>query len=385
MYLDIANITLYGGLVYMSEDKYIYHLRAGVNQLEGLSHKDQKGRVKKVLTDCLTSKNLNILIGSGCSVPAVPLMGATFKKIKEENSDLILGKFDGDSYDIEGYLNWLNTGMKFMQHGFEEAGKLENYKKSFEVTKETLLKSIPREYEEVNQTQANVKGNYIKFYNAIFSIRGTKNYSPPNIFTTNYDLFNEVALETLAIHYTNGFRGHVKKVFDPTMFQLRLVDDEYRYKEKWSVIRNFVKLYKLHGSIDWYFNDAKVVQKNSNDEIDNVVIYPTINKHLETQQTPYSELFRALTISIQKPDSTLLVLGYGFPDQHINQLISQALSNPDFTLIIFGNREEDNAASFLRDFQDKQNLHFIGGTITYKNDGHHFSNVIDYILGDSNE
>lgn len=372
----------------MSEEKNIYHLRSGINQLEGLSYKDQKRRIKKVLNECLMSKNLNILIGSGCSVPAVPLMGATFKKIKEENSDLILGKFGGDSPDIEGYLNWLNTGLKFLQDfssGIEDAGELEKFKKSFEVTKETLLKSIPREYEEVNQTQADVKGNYIKFYNAIFSIRGTKNYSPPNIFTTNYDLFNEVAMETLAIHYTNGFRGQVKKVFDPTVFQLRLVDDQHRYKEKWSVIRNYVKLYKIHGSIDWYFNDTKVVQKSSNDAVDNVVIYPTINKHLETQQTPYSELFRALTISLQKPDSTLLVLGYGFPDQHINQLISQALSNEDFTLIILGNREEYNAALFLKDFQNQQNLHFIGGTINNKNDGHHFSNVIDYIVGDSNE
>ncbi|MGG3913340.1 SIR2 family protein [Rossellomorea vietnamensis] len=372
----------------MSEDKFIYHLRAGDNQLEGLSYKDQKGRIKKVLNDCLMSKNLNILIGSGCSVPAVPLMGSTFKKIKEDYPDLVLGKYDGDSADIEGYLNWLNTGMKFLQDlsgGLGSSGELEGYKESFETTKRNLLASIPRDYEEVDHIQANVKENYIKFYNKILSIRGIKNYSPPNIFTTNYDLFNEVAMETLAIHYTNGFRGNVNKVFDPTVFQLRLVDDQHRYKEKWSVIRNYVKLYKVHGSIDWYFNDAKVVQKSSNGDIDNVVIYPTINKHTETQQTPYSELFRALTISLQKPDSTLLVLGYGFPDQHINQLISQALSNEDFTLIIFGNREEDNAAEFLRGYQHKKNLHFIGGTINSENDGHHFLNVIDYMIGDFNE
>ncbi|MFJ7407592.1 MULTISPECIES: SIR2 family protein [unclassified Lysinibacillus] len=372
----------------MSEEKFLYHLRTGVNQLDRLSFKDQKGRIKKVLNECLMSKNLNILIGSGCSVPAVPLMGVTFKKIKEENPDLILGKFCGDSSDIEGYLNWLNTGMKFLQDSaseFEIASELEKYKKSFEVTKKTLLKSIPREYDELNQMQVDVKRNYIKFYNTIFSVRGTKNYSPPNIFTTNYDLFNEVAMEKLAIHYTNGFRGHVKKVFDPTVFQLRLVDDQHRYKEKWSVIRNYVKLYKIHGSIDWHFNDTRVIQKSSDDDIDNVVIYPTIDKHLETQQTPYSELFRALTISLQKPDSTLLVLGYGFPDQHINQLISQALSNEDFTLIIFGNREEENAGAFLKEFQDKKNLHFIGGTINNKNDGHHFLNVINYIVGDTDE
>ncbi|TFE01480.1 SIR2 family protein [Jeotgalibacillus salarius] len=372
----------------MLEDKFIYHLRTGDNLLKGLSFKDQKGRIKKVLNDCLMSKNLNILIGSGCSVPAVPLMGSTFKKIKQDYPDLQFGNYDGDSADIEGYLNWLNTGMKFLEDlpgGLESSKELEAYEESFETTKRNLLASIPRDYEEINQKQANVKENYINFYNKILSTRGIKNYSPPNIFTTNYDLFNEVAFEALSIHYTNGFRGNVNKVFDPTVFQLRLVDDQHRYKEKWSVIRNYIKLYKVHGSIDWYFKGVDVVQKSSRGSIENVVIYPTINKHTETQQTPYSELFRALTISLQKPDSTLLVLGYGFPDHHINQLISQALSNQDFTLIIFGNKEEDNAEEFLCSHQHNKNLHFIGGTVDSEGDGHHFSNVIDYMIGEFNE
>ncbi|MGE7932618.1 SIR2 family protein [Viridibacillus arvi] len=372
----------------MSDEKLLYHLRDGINQIEGLSFKDQKGRVKKVLNDCLMSKNLNILIGSGCSVPAVPLMGWTFKRIKEANSDLVLGKFNGDSPDIEGYLNWLNTGINFLENFLDEDGhsaELDKYRTSFETTKKFLLDSIPKDYEKDNQDMELVKENYRKFYNAIFSIRGIKNYSPVNIYTTNYDLFNEVAMEQLAIHYTNGFRGNVKRVFDPTVFQLRLVDDQQRYKDRWSIIRNYVKLYKIHGSIDWNFQDKEVIQKSPSKEVENVVIYPTINKHLETQQTPYSELFRALTINLQKPDSTLLVLGYGFPDQHINQLISQSLSNEDFSLIVLGNKDEENAAAFLKDFGHKQNFHFIGGTVNSEGDGHHFTNVIDYTTGDSDE
>ena len=372
----------------MSEETNLYHLRTGSNQLEGLSFSDQKGRVKKLLNDCLMSKNLNILIGSGCSVPAVPLMGSTFNKIKETNPDLILGNFGGNSSDIEGYLNWLNTGIKFIEEFSDYERKpsdLTRYKSSFLSTKQGLLDTIPRRYDELNQVEEDVKQNYIAFYNLLFSIRGIKNYSPANIFTTNYDLFNEVALESLSIHYTNGFRGNVKRIFDPTVFQLRLVDDQHRYKDRWSVIRNFVKLYKIHGSIDWYFDNDEVVQKSPNADTENVVIYPTINKHFETQQTPYSEMFRALSISLQKPDSTLLILGYGFPDQHINQLISQALSNEDFSLIIFGNKEESNVATFLQSHQHKPNLHFIGGTVYNDGDGHHFSNVLNYMVGDLGE
>lgn len=112
-----------------------------------------------------------------------------------------------------------------------------------------------------------------------------------------------------------------------------------------------------------------------------MLIYPTINKHIETQQTPYSELFRALTVNLQKPDSTLIIIGYGFPDQHINHLISQSLNNEDFNLIVFGNQTEENAKEFIKQHQHKANFHFIGGSIRSADDGHFFLNVINYISG----
>lgn len=372
----------------MSQDKVLYHIRNGIDQLSDLEFSNQISSVNKFLNDAVTSRNFNVLIGSGCSFPAVPLMGQTFNEIKVNNPNLILGKFNGNNNDIEGYLNWLNTGIKFYEDNtgnFNETSNVGQYKDSFEFTKNELIKTIPTVYENEDGTFNDVKQNYINFYNAILSIRGSRNYSPPNIFTTNYDLFNEVAMESLNIHYINGFRGVIERLFDPSTFHLRLVDDQHRYKEKWSVVRNFIKLYKIHGSINWYFENDKVREKSDFTNADNAVIYPTINKHLETQQTPYSELFRELTINLQKPDSTLLILGYGFPDQHINQLISQALSNEDFSLVVFGDKNESNASLFLNKFKDHKNFHFIGGSISSENDGHHFSNVISYLEGDSFE
>src|SRR5690606_37606019 len=95
--------------------------------------------------------------------------------------------------------------------------------------------------------------NYCNFYNTVFLQREFKNLAPVNIFTSNYDLFNEVAMEKLGIHYTNGFRGSVIRMFDPSIFRMRLVDDENRYKDKWSTIRKYIKLYKIHGSVDWKY------------------------------------------------------------------------------------------------------------------------------------
>lgn len=367
----------------------LYYLREGKNILDHISFEEQKKKVNLLLQRSLQSNNLNILIGSGCSLPAVKLMGHTFQSLKNQNESLILGSYVGDSPDIEGYLNWLNTGIRFMDQNTNPSAEELQYKeeliKSFNETKEFLVKSIAKDYEVEDENISNTKRNYQSFYNSIFSIRDLKNYSPVNVYTTNYDLFNEIAMESLNIQYTNGFRGTVNRVFDPAVFQLRLVDDENRYKDKWSVIRKYVKLYKIHGSINWRYDERikKVVQLNIEDKcLDNVLIYPTINKHIETQQTPYSELFRALTINLQKPDSTLIIIGYGFPDQHINHLISQSLTNEDFNLIVFGNENEENAKDFIQKHQQKTNFHFIGGTIESNGDGHFFSNVISYIEGD---
>ncbi len=49
---------------------------------------------------------------------------------------------------------------------------------------------------------------------------------------------------------------------------------------------------------------------------------------------PYSELFRQFAATITQPQSVLITLGDAFADEHFNDIIFQALSNPTFTLII---------------------------------------------------
>lgn len=371
------------------EEPFLYYLREGRNEIENEEFLIQKKSVRNLLVKSLQSNNLNLLVGSGCSLPAVNLMGNTFNTLKSQvGNEITTGmEYGGENKDIEGYLNWLNTGISFLVKFNTSENNLavkNNLEHSFNVTKQYLVNSIVDDYSGTDEKVAATKSLYHSFYNALFSFRELRNYNPVNVYTTNYDLFNEVAMEELDIYYTNGFTGSVIRKFDPMAFQLRLVDDENRYKEKWSILRRYIKLYKIHGSIDWVYSPEydSVIQTNNKDvDTKDILIYPTINKHIETQQTPYSELFRALSVNLQKPNSTLVILGYGFPDQHINHLISQSLSNEDFNLVVFGNKDESNAAAFIERHKHKRNFHFIGGSIHGENDGHYFSNVISYMSG----
>lgn len=366
----------------------IYYYRGSKNILEGTDEKRSIEIIADSLQQNCLSTNLCFLIGSGCSSPAIPMMGNTFETIKEnsifkKNKEL-LGKFT-NSTDIEGYLNWLDKGIDF----YCEDEKVKPYKEAFDLTKKMLVKSILIDYDGGEGRK--VLETYSQFYNLIFDRRQYNTTPEPvNVFTTNYDIFNELALESAQILYDNGFDGYINRRFSPYSFNLRIVDEENRHKDKWSPIRKHVRLYKIHGSIDWVYRNniiyqAKVEELSDIENIENVIIYPTLAKHLDTQQTPYSELFREFNIKLQEKNTTLIVIGYGFPDTHINYMISQALYNSDFNLIIFSNIEEENPKMFYESNKGNSNLHFIGGKFEEDEDGekggklHYFNNIVNLL------
>lgn len=369
----------------------IYYYREGKNILEEIEEERSIEVISDLLQQNCLSNNLCFLIGSGCSSPAIPMMGHTFKTIKEdimfEENKNLLGEFDS-STDIEGYLSWLNKGIDFYCNNAD----CEPYKKAFDLTKNQLVKSILIDYN--GETGTKVLDTYHSFYNRVFGKRQYTTSEPINVFTTNYDIFNELALEKAQILYNTGFVGYINRKFSPHSFNLRIVDEENRYKDKWSPIKKHVRLYKLHGSIDWIYKDERIYQIEIEEtpttkNTENVIIYPTLTKHLDTQQTPYSELFREFNIKLQKKNTTLIVIGYGFPDTHINNMISQALHNPDFNLIVFSNIEEYYPKNFYELNKGNNNFHFIGGDFNEETDSdrkgklHYFNNIVNLLLSNS--
>ena len=322
------------------------------------------------------TENLCFLIGSGCSSTAIPLMKNTFKKVKEpiikNGREDLLGNFK-NSEDLEKYLNWLNKAIDFLKDG-ENA----SHKRVRKYAQEQLIQSIDIDYR--SEKALKTLDIYKKFYNIIFKIRN-KSKNPINIFTTNYDLFNEKALESFKINYCNGFNGFIERVFEPSIFKQRIVDEENRYKEKWNPLKRYVRLYKIHGSIDWIEKDDKIQQVQEYSGKENILIYPTQAKHFETQYSPYSELFREMSIKLQSSNTTLIIMGYGFGDDHINNLIAQSLINEDFNLIILSSLEEERARVFFNKYNDNMNIHFIGGKNEKGKPLHYFDIFLSILNG----
>lgn len=152
-------------------------------------------------------------------------------------------------------------------------------------------------------------------------VRSIDRKIPVEIFTTNYDLLLEQALDNLEVPYFDGFVGSHRSFFD-----LRAVEDGL-IPAHWS------RLWKIHGSINWYQevrNGERKVSRSSQ-PVNNAshLIYPSHLKYEESRKMPYLALIDQLNRFIRRKSSFLVLCGYSFNDSHLNDAIVSALkSNP---------------------------------------------------------
>lgn len=173
-----------------------------------------------------------------------------------------------------------------------------------------------------------------------------------NIFTLNYDLAFEYACDELGIQYINGFVGFNERNFRPEVYNYDFFYPGDTTEGKVKRIERVIKYYKLHGSLNWVYEKenknnpyglyeipidlVRMKIKNTEEEknMGDIMIYPTSSKKEYTLNFPYSELFRKFSDRLHQPEAVLFVVGYSFYDEHINDIIYQALANPSFTIII---------------------------------------------------
>lgn len=139
------------------------------------------------------------------------------------------------------------------------------------------------------------------------------------IFTVNYDILFELALEAERVPVFDGFVGSYEPFFHP---------DSLRHKE-WAPGGNYTRLWKMHGSVTWSKKriDGRVRVIRGNPDDSGEMILPTFQKYDESRQQPYVAFAERLTRFLELNDSLLIVCGFAFGDQHINNLIFEALDN----------------------------------------------------------
>lgn len=142
---------------------------------------------------------------------------------------------------------------------------------------------------------------------------------PVEIFTVNYDLLLETALERHGVPYFDGFVGNLRARFRADLVEAPL-GDPGGY-----VTSRFVRLWKLHGSVNWVRSDDDQIVRIGQPAADlPAAIYPSDAKYEESRRVPFLVLQDRLRRALQQPETIVLVSGFSFADDHLNEMLFDA-------------------------------------------------------------
>lgn len=357
------------------------------------------------VADAMSSRHLSFLLGSGCSSLyregkelGIPTMAPLAKDFlaKEPKDD---GYERPSEMEVESFKTILGVDIQAKEYSSNlerlmevlystrfvaersEAGDLKKCRPTVQQLIDKVVAYITKRCTngEFSGGDDAVLNLYQAFYRRL-ALRD-RHLPQPWIFTTNYDLFSETALDRIGVPYCNGFQGTVERRFNPSTFRYALAEQLDISAKRWVSVDGFLYLCKLHGSVNWQEDGRGLfpIREFSAGAAKShrVMIYPTPTKQNSSFGAPYSDLFRQFQTRVAREQSVLVTIGYGFGDEHINNLIFQALTVPTFRLIAFIDPDTDGEVRKLRELEDPR-VWIIGGDGESEGSkAHYFETIVE--------
>ena len=154
----------------------------------------------------------------------------------------------------------------------------------------------------------------------------TEYHLPIEIFTVNYDLLLEKALEAWQVAYFDGFIGTLA-----ARFRDELVDASTSGE---CMPAFFARLWKLHGSLNWEWDSKHQIVRRGSAVESSAAIYPSDTKYDESRRMPFIVLQDRFRRALHQPESLTLISGYSFGDDHLNEIIYDAASRRERSEIV---------------------------------------------------
>lgn len=329
---------------------------------------DEKKNFRDVISRLFQSGNINFILGSGASSPAIAVAGDIEKDVRALLESGKTNEAEEKVYDL----------IKGVQDPFIDANN-----------------------GNIDDTLKNYQDFLGKVEKILVERKGSLIPKQANIFTTNYDLFLEKASEFYpAIVFSDGFQRtpHIKaeyefssrSFFNATYNKGNL----YTYKVEVPTI-NFIK---IHGSLSWKKLEDKIIfttvsslpiadattsQQKKEFNAKFAVVLPRKDKFEETiMDRTYYDLLRIYANELDKENTLLIAFGFSFQDEHVRDITIRALKNPTLRLVAFA---YDNAAeaSLAQLFKGYSNVDIYSTDGPSKIDYTAFTKILDEILNPS--
>lgn len=190
-------------------------------------------------------------------------------------------------------------------------------------------------YEVLSDRQNEIGDKYLIPLKFAAWLNGLQANKPKEVFTANYDLILEMAMEQLYIPFFDGFVGSNKPFFFQEAVECKDLSQ--------TLPSNWIRLWKIHGSLGWFWEKEGVgyrIVRLSDATIDTLenelVIYPSKEKYHASRKQPFVSYFDRMKSFLHESEGVFIIAGYSFGDEHINDAIYESLTrNPRMHVITF--------------------------------------------------
>lgn len=374
---------------------------------------DKADIIQRQMAEVFGAKNLSFLIGSGCSslrngddelgVSTMKFLAEEFQSLlatepADNGGDVFVSPaqkaelhdklgIDLSADDVKGNLERMMEVL-INAHQFCKASN-KGELSSVAALINQIIAGIKKFVLDQCTTGAFSKGDesvvthYQRFYQSLAT--RSRGLAPPWVFTTNYDLFNERAMDRSGIPYSNGFSGTVERRFNPATYRLALAKQLDITSRRWAAVDGFVHFCKLHGSVNWTEEEKGLFPiRESHTPLDpstaRVMIYPTPSKQTASFGSPYSDMFREFQRQVVQDQSVLNIMGYSFGDEHVNNIIFQGLTLPSFRLIAFIDPETNDTTRELAALGDPRVWFIWGDGKEADQKAHYFDGIVNHLM-----
>lgn len=362
------------------EESFFKLIKEGTSYInnEGkFSEIELRSRVEPWLSSLFQSEHLSLLLGSGLSsaiqyaatdssnngMDGLDFSDSEYKDKIKEFAKKSAEKAGRGNPNIEDYIrvaNELLRGLEISES--DKAGEevlrkeinkiIKDFTDNISTIENSISTAIPEKRENAFQ-------NLVSFLMSFASRTGTRDRL--HIFTTNYDRLIEEGADIAGLHLIDRFVGSLNPIFRSSRLDIDMHYNPPGIRGEPRYLEGVAKYTKLHGSIDWVETDSHNIRKigmpfgaktlapfleaaNVPENYQKVLIYPNSSKDRETAEYPYVELFRDFAAALCRPNSTLVLYGYSFGDDHINRIIADMLTIPSTHLVIIAYKDEGGRA-----------------------------------------
>lgn len=163
-----------------------------------------------------------------------------------------------------------------------------------------------------------------------------------NVVTPNYDRIAEYAADVSGFIHSTGFV--------PGIIRQREGVEPIRVWRANQLSRT-VKIWKVHGSIDWFHNsEAMVISLPlSNTLPDNhlpCIVTPGVSKYERTHDEPFRSALHGADLVLSSA-SAFLCIGYGFRDTHIEPKLVERCRQKNVPIVVLAKTLTPEARAFL--------------------------------------